>query len=373
METKGKFSYESSREGYRSVTTSLINRSFEWKNKQINILLEQAVLHLGELKAFSKFYPDVKKFLHMFAIRESVASAIMEGQSADLESVFLKKTSAFEVRNHAKAIEWGSKELKHFRLSIRLIKKAHQILFTDISTAENRGGRFRKRQDIHFNQSRNTGYSPPNRYQLKVLINDGKKFWRNDKLELPHLIKMGISLYQFDNILPFLDGNGKTARTLILFELMDLKFLRLPIFCFSVFCVENRMEYYQRLNLVRTKNDLEQWLIFFLEGVIKTAKESCKILTSLYALNNFYQQQIEQNIGIKRQVVAKQLLEMFYKRPFLTINDMKEGLHISFPACSKLINHFLELGLVQTTTSGKRNRVFYLCRYLHLFEMEGRK
>ncbi len=368
--SKGNFFYESSREGYRSVTTSLINRSFEWKDKQINILLEQAVLHLGELNAFSKYYPNIKKFLHLFAVREAVASAIMEGQQVDLKSVLAKSKSFCEVLNHTNAIEWGAKELRRFPLSIRLIKQAHQMLFDDIPMHQNYGGKLRNQQQIITEKySRDNNYTPPNKHQLKVLINDGKKFWRNDKLELPHLIKMGISLYQFDNILPFLNGNGKTARTLILFELMELKFLRLPIFCFSVFCVQNRMEYYHRLNLVRTKNDIEQWILFFLEGVIKTTKQSNKILTSLYALNTYYLQQIEQNLGVKRQYSARRLIELFYEKPFLTVNDMKEALGISFQACNMLIKQFLMLNFVQTVASGRRNRVFFLWKYVALFEM----
>ncbi len=363
-----KFSYESSREGYRSVTTSLINRSFEWKDKQINILLEKAMLYLGELNAFSKYYPNVKKYLPLFIAREAVASALMEGEEIDFQSVFLCEDKVREVLNHTKAIEWGAKELKRYPLSIRLIKQAHQMLFAHISTPDY-GGKLRKHEQIKLKYSRNTAYSPPNRHQLKVLINDGKKFWRNDKLELPHLIKMAISLYQFDNILPFLDGNGKTARTLILFEMMELKFLRLPIFCFSVFCVQNRMEYYKRLNLVRTQNDIEQWIRFFIDGIIETTRKSNKILTDLYALNNYYHQQIEQKIGVKRQASAKQLIELFYKKPFLSVNAIKDELKISFQACNILIKQFLMLNFIQNTTSGKRNRVFFLWKYMEIFKI----
>ncbi len=366
----GTFSFESSREEYRSITSSLINRSFEWKNKQINILLEQTMLHLGELNAFSKYYPEIRKFLPMFAIRESVASAMMEGQEADIQKVFLEKDVVSEIINHTKAMAWGVKELKRFPLSIRVIKQAHQMLFSHIDTQDNYGGKFREHNQIKLKYSRDTDYIPPNRHQLKILINDGKKFWHNDKLELPQLIKMGISLYQFDNILPFLDGNGKTARMLILFELMDLKFLRYPILCFSVFCMQNRMEYYRRLNLVRTKNDLEQWLVFFLGGIIKSVKQSNKILTNLYGLNLYYHRQIEEQIGIKRRDTAKQLLELFYHKPFLTVNEIKEKLNISFQASNILMRHFIQLDLVRNATSGKRNRVFFLWRYVDLFDID---
>lgn len=366
----GKFAYASSREGYRSVTTSLINRSFEWKDKQINILLEQAMLYLGELNALSKYYPDIKKYVPLFTLRESIASAIMEGEEVNFKSIFLQNNMSCEVVNHTKAIEWAANELKRFPLSIRLVKQAHQMLFDNIPLQQQHGGKLRAHEEVNTKKNHfGFEYLPPNKHQLKVLINDGKKFWRNDSLELPHLIKMGISLYQFDSILPFLDGNGKTARTLILFELLELRFLRHPIFCFSVFCVQNRMEYFHRLNLVRNKNDIEQWIRFFIEGVIKTTQQSNSILTNLHSLNAFYQQEIEQHLGAKRQASAKQLIELFYEKPFLTVSQIKELLGISFQASNTLIKLFKQHNLVRVASEGKRNRIFYLWKYVELFEI----
>jgi len=376
--SKGDFGYQSYKVGYRSITTSLINRSFEWKDKQINILLESAMLDLGELNAYSKFYPNLDQYLPLFVAQEVIASNLIEGSKCNISHAFIPEASRSfkriyeqkEIINHINALNWGVHELKKYPLSVRLIKESHKLLCKDLPQKEDFAGKFRpyfQANDSKFEQK--FEYTPPNKHELKILINDGKKFWRNDDLELPQLIKMAISLYQFENILPFLDGNGRTARTLILFEILSLNFVTKPIFCLSVFFEKNRLEYYHRLNLVRTKNDIEQWIRFFLMGIKESAIHSKTILSNLEKLNCKYLSLIEQNMGKKRQSSAKQLLSIFYSSPFLSVNEVKEKLNISFQAANQMMKEFEQSGLVREQVGAKRNRIFYLWEYLNLFDL----
>ncbi|MCY1635421.1 Fic family protein [Marinifilum sp. D737] len=376
--TTGNYTYQSFKEGYRSVTPSLINRSFEWKDKQINILLERAMLELGELNAFSKFFPNINRYIPLFVAQEAVASNMIEGSKCSLPQAFVPENSKSfkriyeqkEITNHIEAIKWGVKELKRFPLSVRLIKEAHRILCSDLPQLEDFGGKIRpfvnskdNKFDVGFK------YSPPNKHELKILINDAKKFWRNDSLELPLLIKMAISLYQFENILPFLDGNGRTARTLILFEMMELSFVHKPVFCLSVFFERNRLEYYHRLNLIRSKNDIEQWIRFFLTGIKESARYSKEILGNINAMVERNEKLIEEHMGKKRHQSAKQLITEFYSKPFLSVNDIKEKLGLSFQSANLLIKELEKLGLVKELVGARRNRLFYLWEYLQLFEL----
>ncbi|WP_120240912.1 Fic family protein [Marinifilum flexuosum] len=376
--TTGNYTYQSFKEGYRSVTPSLINRSFEWKDKQINILLERAMLELGELNAFSKFFPNINRYIPLFVAQEAVASNMIEGSKCSLPQAFVPENSKSfkriyeqkEITNHIEAIKWGVKELKRFPLSVRLIKEAHRILCSDLPQLEDFGGKIRpfvnskdNKFDVGFK------YSPPNKHELKILINDAKKFWRNDNLELPLLIKMAISLYQFENILPFLDGNGRTARTLILFEMMELNFVHKPVFCLSVFFERNRLEYYHRLNLIRSKNDIEQWIRFFLTGIKESARYSKEILGNINAMVERNEKLIEEHMGKKRHQSAKQLITEFYSKPFLSVNDIKEKLRLSFQSANLLIKELEKLGLVKELVGARRNRLFYLWEYLQLFEL----
>ncbi len=376
--TQGNFAYQSFKEGYRSVTPSLINRSFEWKDKQINILLESAMLELGELNAYSKFFPNMNQHVPLFVAQESVASNLIEGSKCNISQAFVPENSRSfkriyeqkEITNHVEAINWGVNELRRFPLSVRLVKEAHKILCSDLPQKEDFGGKIRPFYDSNDSKfDSDFEYIPPNKHELKILINDGKKFWRNDNLELPQLIKMAISLYQFENILPFLDGNGRTARTLILFEMLELKFVYKPVFCLSVFFEKNRLEYYNRLNLIRSKNDIEQWIKFFLTGIRESAIHSKEILAQLKKLIDKYNVQIETQMGKKRHQSAKLLMSEFYSKPFLTVNEVKEKLKLSFQSANQLIKEFESAGLIKELVGARRNRIFYLWEYLNLFEL----
>ncbi|WP_321319906.1 Fic family protein [Labilibaculum sp.] len=374
----GDFVYQSFKEGYKSVTPSLINRSFEWNDKQINILLESAMLELGELNAYSKFFPGIDNHIPLFIAQEVIASNLIEGNKSDLYQAFVpdvsqsfkSKYAQKEIANHIRAIHWGVNELKKFPLSVRLVKEAHKILCSDLPAKEEFGGKLRSFFHAHVNPfEEESNYSPPNKHELKILINDGKKFWRNDDLELPQLIKMAISLYQFENILPFLDGNGRTARTLILFEIISLKFVARPIFCLSVFFEKNRLEYYHRLNLIRSKNDIEQWIKFVLTGVKETALHSKNLLGNVEALTTYYESIIEEKLGKKRKQSAKQLLSAFYSNPFMSVGDVKEKLQLSFQSANLLVKEFETHNILKEYAGARRNRVFYLWEYLNLFEL----
>jgi len=376
--TQGNFAYQSFKEGYRSVTPSLINRSFEWKDKQINILLESAMLELGELNAYSKFFPNINQHVPLFVAQESVASNLIEGSKCNISQAFVPENSRSfkriyeqkEITNHIEAINWGVNELRRFPLSIRLIKESHRLLCSNLPQKEDFGGKIRPFYDSNDSKfESHFKYTPPNKHELKILINDAKKFWRNDDLELPLLIKMAISLYQFENILPFLDGNGRTARTLILFEMLELKFVYKPVFCLSVFFEKNRLEYYNRLNLIRAKNDIEQWIKFFLTGIRESAIHSKEILAQLKKLTERYNKQIENQMGKKRHQTAKLLMSEFYSKPFLTVNEVKEKLGLSFQSANQLIKEFESTGLIKELVGARRNRIFYLWEYLNLFEL----
>jgi Fic family protein len=377
-ENKGDFLFQSIKEGYRSVTPSLINRSFEWKDKQINILLESAMLELGELNAYSKFFPDVENYIPLFVAHEVIASNLIEGSKCELTQAFVAGSSRSykssfaqkEITNHIDAINWGLDELAKFPLSIRLIKESHRILCSDLPKKEDHGGKIRSYFHAYDRQFREEfDYIPPNKHELKILINDAKKFWRNDDLELPQLIKMAISLYQFENILPFLDGNGRTARTLILFEMISLKFVATPVFCLSVFFEQNRLEYYNRLNLIRTKNDIEQWIRFFLTGIKESAIHSKQILSRIEKLNDSYLETIDSKLGVKRHAGARELLKLFYNKPFLSVKDVWEKKNVAFQTANLWISDFEELGFLSEYVGTKRNRVFYLAEYVSLFHI----
>jgi len=372
------FVQQAYKEEYKSFSPTLINRLFEWKDKQINIQLEATMLELGELKSVVKYVGNPDELNSLFTAYEAVASNNMEGIPTKIQQAFLPNisTSIKQQRaqkfldNYIESINWGVDELKKYPLSFRLIKETHKILYNDLPKLTESAGklRFNRKMTDKFKFFVEENYIPPNKHELKVLINDAKQFWRNEDLELPQLIKIAISLYQFEIILPFLDGNGRTARTLLILEMLSLGFIEHPIFCISTFFEKNRLEYYNRLNLIKSKNDIEQWIRFFLNGVKETASHCKQLILDIDELKNNYEQRIKNQLGKKRYPSATILVNVLLKTPYLSVKEIAEHLNLSFQSSNQLTKELAEIGIIREISGVKRNRIFYLWEYISLFE-----
>lgn len=372
------FIQQAYKQEYKSFSPLLINRLFEWKDKQINIQLEATMLELGELKSVVKYVGHAEELKPMFIAYEAIASNNMEGIPTKIQQAFLPNisTSIKQQRaqkfldNYIESINWGVKELEKFPLSFRLIKETHKILYKDLPKQIESAGKLRFGKNIKHKMQfvEENNFIPPNKHELKILINDAKQFWRNENLELPQLIKIAISLYQFEIILPFLDGNGRTARTLLILEMLSLEFLEHPIFCLSTYFEKNRLEYYNRLNLIKSKNDIEQWIRFFLNGIKETANHCKQLILDIDLLKKDYQIKIKELLGKKRYPSASTLITVLLKTPYLSVTEISEKLHLSFQSSNQLTKELAEIGLIREISGVKRNRIFFLWEYIELFE-----
>jgi len=371
---QSNFIKETYKEEYKKFSPLLINRSFEWKDKQINILLEKTMHSLGELCAYIKLIKNIDDHIPLFISLEVISSSRLEGVKCFIQQLYIPNNSTSvkyknkitELLNYKKSITWGVDELKKYPLSIRLIKQTHNLLFEDVSDSISYRGKMRYGVKAKIN-NKDFDYHPPSKQDLKFLINDAKHFWRNDNLELPQLIKVAISLYQFETILPFLDGNGRTARTLIILEMLSLKFIPKPLFSLSSFFEKNKIEYYKRLNLIRTKNDIEQWIKFFLKAVNASSIKSMQIIDDIQNLKEEYALEIKKHIGAKRQKIALLLVDLFFKTPYLNVNEISEALSISFQSANVLSKELENIFILRELSSLKRNRIFFLKKYVDLF------
>lgn len=127
-------------------------------------------------------------------------------------------------------------------------------------------------------------YVPPAADKLGELMSDFEKFLNNEEINVPHLIKIAIAHYQFETIHPFLDGNGRVGRLLITLYFVASGILEKPLLYLSAFFEKNRSLYYDKLTMTREKNDLKQWIKYFLVGIAQTAEEGTFTLQKIMQL-----------------------------------------------------------------------------------------
>ncbi len=365
--------YRQQRE-YKSFTPSFINCPFTWENRQIDQLIEQATNLLGALNAYAEIVPDVDFSIPMSIAKEAIDSNLIEGTKTEVDEVVLPQTEIpairqadwQEVQNYIEAMNFAIAELPRIPLSMRLLKDVHKILMSGVRGKHKAPGEIRRSQNwIGGSSLADALFIPPSPEELPDLLSDLEKFWHNKSLQLPYLIKIAITHYQFETIHPFLDGNGRCGRLLIVLQLIDAQLLDKPALYASTFFEKNKISYYNSLTRVRTANDLEQWIVFFLIGIVETAQHGLKTFKAIIALRQEYDTKILM-LG-SRAKNAQKLLQHMYATPIITARSVEKELDISFSSANRLLKSLTALGVLKETTGHSRNRLFVLEKYLNLF------
>lgn len=363
---------------YKSFTPEKIYLQWLISDSALQLLLSEADRLLGKLDAFSELVPDVDFFIKMHITKEANLSSKIEGTQTSFEEALIKiedinpgkRDDWQEVNNYIRAINEAIEAMKALPISNRLIKQTHRTLLSNARGNEKLPGEYRSSQNWIGNSLKNAVFIPPTHEEIAELMHDLEQFINaelmNSSVIVPHLIKIAIIHYQFETIHPFLDGNGRIGRLLITLYLLDKKILKYPTLYLSFFFEKNRSAYYDNLNLVRTKNNLKNWLTFFLQGVIETAENSILTFQNIIQLRDKIERHQLITLG-KKQMDAQHLLNELYKQPILDGGQVAEIMGSHASTANRMIADFMQLGILKELTGYKRNRIYAFEPYINLF------
>lgn len=361
---------------YRSFLPTAINHERNVPDPQIATLLEDANRLLGELNAFSQLIPDVDFFIRMHITKEATTSSRIEGTKTSIEEALAKKGDLDpekrndwqEVHNYIQAINTAVKQLRHLPLSNRLLRETHAVLLQGVRGTHKQPGEFRTSQNWIGVSLKHAAFVPPHHQQVPALMGDLEKFIHNDQTHVPHLLKIALIHYQFETVHPFLDGNGRLGRLIIVLYLVSFGLLHKPALYLSDFFERHRGEYYEHLMAVRTTHKLEPWVRFFLLGMRETAALSIQVFKDILALKEGIERESMPTFHVRRQANAQALMRALYQNPMVSIKSVAQLIQAQTNTAAALIDDFVKLGILQEFTGQKRNRLFVFERYVRLFK-----
>lgn len=343
-------------------------------NEELNRLHESAMNQLKQLDDIAKKLPNQKRFIKAYIIKEALLSSAIEGIHTTIIDVFtqpLTGTSSKEtqlVLNYTKALETAHVMIKKDNLPIasRVILKAHQQLMF-IEGDEN------KATPGHYRQLpvRVGNLIPTYAAKIPDLMAQLAQFINKDSSLTP-LIKAGLAHVQFETIHPFLDGNGRIGRLLIILMFLESNILTSPIIYPSYYFKKHRYEYYMHLDRVRTEGDFEGWIKYYLTAIEQSCMDAYQRIKKIEQLEQKIRSTIASNeLFQSSQALAQQALTVFFEYPVITAHQLTQLMDESYDTAHSIIMHYSQAGiLVPSSDSQQQNKQYIFEDYLKILDDE---
>ncbi len=323
---------------------------------------------IGKLDGITHVLPDLDFFLSMYTIKDATSSAQIEGTRATMmdalemsAGMHAKDTDADDILFYIKALNYGIKRLNSFPFSLRFIRELHRELMTEARSSHFPGpGEFRKSQ----NWIGGTAFVLPPIHAMNQALNDLEKFI-HDRSLMP-VLQAGILHAQFETIHSFLDGNGRTGRLLITLLLFERAVLEKPVLFLSSFFKKHQQLYYDKLNAYH-HNKTNEWLHFFLDGVVETANESIDTSMKITLLRESDMRRL-QALGKREAASGVLFLQNLFRNPIVNNTKVADTMHFSRAGASKLIDRFVELEILKLfDETVKYGKTYIYKSYIEIF------
>jgi Fic family protein len=338
--------------------------------------LDTANQALGRLDGVTLLLPDPDVFLYSYIRKEAVLSSQIEGTQSSLSDLLLFEqevapavpvSDVRETSNYVAAMNRGITMIRDegLPLSTRVLREVHGVLLASTRGAERQPGEFRRSQNwIGGTRPGTARYVPPPWQDVGPAMGALERFLHDDPVSTPILIKAALGHAQFETIHPFLDGNGRLGRLLITLLLIAEGVLDRPLLYLSLYLKRHRDVYYDHLQRIRLDGAWEEWLAFFLDGVIEVAASTTETTKRLVAMIERDRRRI-QDLGRGSATAARvhdRLIAHVVGRPAAVAGE----LDMSEPPIYQAFSRLEELGIAREITGRRRGRIYVYDEYLTL-------
>lgn len=335
---------------------------------------------LGELEGMLYFVPNADMYLIMYVRKEALLSSQIEGTQCTFDDLLspsqtqLHHKDVADVVNYVRAVDRGVELLKKMPLCTRLLRQVHAVLLDGVRGTEKNPGELRSSQNWIGPSGctiATASFVPPNIEDLSNTLQDLERFINEPQVEMDPIVRAALVHYQFETARPFLDGNGRLGRLLITLMLINDGVLHSCLFYPSFQFKKNRSEYYRQLTSVRERGTYEEWIEFFCNSLLESAKDSVGSLKNLVDLHNRSTATITENLG-RTAANGQRLLGILEEHPIVDTAFIAAQLDIGRSTASSLVKSFEELGILRPLDeSRQRYRQYGYEEYLSILREDA--
>jgi Fic family protein len=333
------------------------------------LALSEADAALGHLQGLGHLITDPQLLVGPYISREALASSRIEGTRASLAEVLragagegeeARTEDVAEVERYIAATYRGLELLRTLPITQRLVLDVHAVLLSGVRGQDRMPGRLR-RGPVWVGSPTDSPdtavFVPPAPELLDGLLQDWERFV-NEPGRLPVLVRCALMHYQFETIHPFLDGNGRIGRLLIGLLLQQDGRLTIPLLYLSGYLESHRREYYERLQAVRERGEIQQWLQFFLTAVQRQAADGVERAGQLVRLRERYLAESARARSRIGEIVA-----LVFANPFVTVKRVEVALGMTNQGARNLIRDAEARGwLTIVDVTGRGGRTFWVAQ-----------
>jgi len=345
-----------------------MSQNENWKLKELPLTVDvetKAVLKslpsahaaLAELKGIASTIPNQIILVNTLGLQEAKDSSAIENiitthddlYKSELNLDSFKSLAAKEVQNYISALKKGFELIKTRGLI------TNNIIIEIQKELEGNSAGFRKLPGTALKNS-STGetiYTPPQDInEINSLMKNLEKFINDPSMsDYDPIVKMAIIHYQFESIHPFYDGNGRTGRIINILYLIIEKLQNLPILYLSNYIIQNKADYYRLLQELRDNENWEEWLLFMVNGIEKTSRETIELIIQIKDLMMEYKHKLRDNY----KFYSQDLLNNLFKHPYTKIEFIVNDLNVSRITAANYLNKLAEDGILKKERIGTGN------------------